>query len=759
MNVVLDSRKNHPFTINGVGMAVRLNHLIASAGFRLLAVILAFFLLALIALYWPLFNTATHLSGQTGDVVTDYFHFYWNFWWVRHALAAGQTIYETNYVFAPFTSSLVYHTLTVFWYPLWALLEPLFGTINAMLAVFLASLTLCGFSLYLLLRRQGVSPALAFVGGAMLELTPAMFNGVYWTNINIMGWFWLPFMLLLWGELARRAHQLRPAIGLSLLLGVLLWAMLLTDLQYPIFASFLIVPYVLWTLYHAPGLAARLRLIALGLLALCLALLLLGFIGPLPALLAFQSSGLAPTPVERAVSIPFPQGFFQRLPEDVSVGSLLLPLVFLALLLNRFAHPPSHPPAHRGLGASRAFWFAVMLLPLIMAAGGSITVGSLVIPLPYTILHSLFNGQFRYPERFIPVMLIPAVLFIMLTLTPLLRRRFERYLVPSLLLILLAADSWLYRPEPIQPIPRHYNFYDTLAQESLDYVIIESPTGASTGESLVGEQRFAALQWYGIFHGKRMINGHISRADVNHFYYMRTDDPLLAWLGQRRFLEPDLVEPQLRRIIPEWPVGYIVIHQDLIGRSGPTTQEIIGYLNTLDDLLCPVWVEHDAVVYRTAWHPTPCPPRTPPEVEPGLYRIDLGASGDERFIGWGWHWPEPVGDITTWRWTGEYPQTRLYIDLPPAAYQLTFTAQAFYEPRQLTLLLDGAPLTSEPFTVLPDSLQTFTVALPIERVGQGHHLTLTLDYDAVRVPLEVGQSADERRLAIAVDWMEFRRQP
>ncbi len=60
-----------------------------------------------------------------------------------------------------------------------------------------------------------------------------------------------------------------------------------------------------------------------------------------------------------------------------------------------------------------------MPVPLILSAGASITVGGLEIPLPYVGCTTLFGGMFRYPERFAPVLLIPAVIFIMQTLTPL----------------------------------------------------------------------------------------------------------------------------------------------------------------------------------------------------------------------------------------------------------------------------------------------------------------------------------------------------
>lgn len=712
-----------------------------------LIVLACFFGLALLALYWPLFNMATHL---TGDIPTDYFHFHWNFWWVRHALATGHSIYETNYVLYPYTSSLVYHTLTVFWYPLWALLEPAFGTVPAMSAVFIANYVLCGYSVYLLLRHEGVSAGLALVGGVLLELSPIMTNSVYWTNINLMGWFWLPLLLLTWGKLARQvwAVNWRHAALYAVLLGFTFWAMLLDDLQYPIFAAFLLVPYGLLTLGQSPSWKVRGQVIAFGLLSIAVAMVLLWFIGPLRYLLAYNSTGLSPTPMERAVHIAFPMGFISHLSKDVSVGVVLLPLVVLALLAGWLWRG-------RGMSRMRWFWLALMVLPLLLSAGASITIGETQIPMPYVVLHMLFGGMFRYPERFAPVFIIPAMLFVGMTLTPLLKPyRFLRMAVPVVLLLLVAADSWLYAPDAIQPIPYRYLFYEAMGREPYDYVVIESPSGGSSGEGLVGEQRFAALQWYGTIHGKRMVNGHISRVNAQHFWFMRTDDPLLSWLGQRRFLESDLVEPELREIINEWPVGYIVIHQDMIGRSGPTTQEIIGYLNSLPDLVCPVWVEHEAVVYRTRWHPEGCPPRTPPETDSGAYRIDLGTEGDERFIGWGWHYPEVVGGATTWRWTGEYPQTQLYVDLPAGSYSVSLAAQAFYEPRTLTLSVNGVPL-GEPVTVAPDTLQTLTFNLPADVVGDGKHLTLTLDYDNVVVPKDAGQGGDERKLAVAVDWVEF----
>jgi hypothetical protein len=723
---------------------------------RALVIVTFFALIAFLALYLPIFNMDTSITGST---VTDYFHFHWNYWWIRHALTTpGLNVYETNYVMVPFTSNLTYHTLTVFWYPIWALIEPIFGTIAAMTAVFVVAFTLTGCTFFMLLRREGVSYGLALVGGTMLELSRLMFSAAYWTTTNIMGWFWLPLMLLTWSEIARTNRN--PGKGLlqrpvfwTILFGIAFWAMVLTDIQYPLFLAFLIVPYGLLTLWRIPTWAGRGRLAALGVAALIIGLALLWFIGPLPDLLNFDRSGLAATPIDRAVRIKFPWDFISNVPidEGVPLGTIYIPFMVIALIINWLQRK-------RGKYSlpMRWFWLALVPLPLILSPGAFINIGETQITLPYIFLHQLLGGMFRYPERFAPVFLIPGVLFGMMTLTPILKQyRWLRLALPTAFIFIVLADSRVLESVVIQPKPQPYHFYEEIGKEPYDYVVVEVPTGASSGEGIVGEQKFAALMYYGITHHKRMVNGHISRVNFAHFWGMRYDDPMLAWLGQRRFIEPDVVEQQLRERIAEWPIGYIVIHSDYIWKNGPTLQEVIGYLNSLPDLVCPMWIERDAIVYRTTWHPDGCPSRTPPETEAEIYKIDIGTSGDENFIGLGWHWQEDVSGLTL-RWTGEYPQTQIYVDLPHGQYEVSLSAQAFWEMRELSLLLNDTPI-GETQSVIVDTLNTYTYQLPAELVGNGRNLRLTLSYDNVIVPKEVGQSEDERKLAIAVDWIQFRR--
>ena len=319
--------------------------------------------------------------------------------------------------------------------------------------------------------------------------------------------------------------------------------------------------------------------------------------------------------------------------------------------------------------------------------------------------------------------------------------------------MLLTIDVRLYESAPLQAAPIDYSFYHQMGSEVYAYAVLEVPTGAATGDVILGDPRATQLQWYGMTHEKRMVNGFISRAPLEHYWYMLTDDPLLSWLGQRRFLEPDKVEPELRDHIFNWPIGYVVIHTDLIGRENATVEEIIGYFNALDDLLCPYAVEGDAVVYRTRWHPDSCAARTPPETAVGVYTIDIGTPGDEAYIGWGWHYQEQVSGLTL-RWSGAYTQTQVYVDLPPDAYTVTLSAQAFHEARQLRLLVNDVPL-GESVSVSVDALHEYNFTIPAAVVGDGKHLKLTIDYDATIAPADVGEGTDTRKLAVAVDWIRF----
>ncbi len=265
---------------------------------RLHGVALIFFIgLAFLAIYPLIFHNGTQVAGF------DFFNYNWNFWWVRHALTTpGLKVYESNFAMFPAISDYGYHALTLVWFPLWALLEPLLGTLTIMNVIIALVCILNGYLMFVLLRREGVAPGLALLGGATLQVSPILRYFYYNTHINLMDWFWLPVHLLLWQQIVRsvEAGKLRRAIFWAILQGIGLWGVLLSDLQFPIFVAFLLVPYLLYTLWKT---RQRLKLIAVGLVVGVVALPLAWFLGPLPSILHFSGT-LAPGTVEDRPGIP-----------------------------------------------------------------------------------------------------------------------------------------------------------------------------------------------------------------------------------------------------------------------------------------------------------------------------------------------------------------------------------------------------------------------------------------------------------------------
>ncbi len=696
--------------------------------------------LTCLALYWPLLHINTHVGYNP---IPDYYQFHWNFWWIRHALTTpGLNVFITDYVHYPAITNMSFNTLVPFWWPVWAVFEPWLGTLPAMNIVFVLGMSLSGYVFFVLLRAEGVPNRFALPFGAIYMLTSAMLLAVSLNNLNYISQFWFPLQILLWARVMRHGDNRRGIVWAGVL-GLSFYGMMMTDYQHMLFLAFLLVPYGILTLVCARGWIARARLAGLGVFALALMTALLWFVGPLPHILTFDFAGTAPQPMEAAIGIDFPVGYFWRqyaYDRKVTLGALVLPLLVGGIIASL-----------RARDGRRWFWFALLIVPLLVSAGPFIELAGRTLPTPYILLHQVFGGLFRVPSRFSVIILIPTLIFVGRALAGV--RWLRGGWVGVGLMLLVLADARLFLPVPIKPLIPQYDFYRQIGAENDpgSFVVLEVPVAGGSGEAWVGEYRAMEAQMYGILHQQKMLNATISRVPLSHFWHWLYDDAMLAWLGQRRFLEPEIVEAQLRERVAEWPIGYVVVHQDVIGRSSHIPQEIIGYLNTLPDLLCPVFFEGDAVAYRATWHPSGCPPRTPPQAEPGLYRLDLGAPGDERFIGWGWHWPEPVGAVT-WRWTGEYPQADLYVDLPPGQYGVTVHAQAFHEPRSLQLLLGDAPL-GEPQIVGVGGLAPYTFDLP----HGGDHLKLTLAYDATLVPRDVGLGGDERRLAVAVESVEFRR--
>jgi hypothetical protein len=420
------------------------------------------------------------------------------------------------------------------------------------------------------------------------------------------------------------------------------------------------------------------------------------------------------------------------------------------------------------------FWLLVAIPPLLFALGPYIQVGEVRIPMPFIGLYAITDGNFRMPWRLAPAGVIAGMTFLGLLWSPRIRHWKNRgaawyqlgiALGGAFALLLSHSAVRLFETAPLEAVLPSYQGYREMGLEDFDYVVLQAPTGMGTGEVLLGNPRAIQYQWYGIAHEKRMVNGFISRTPIENFYSVDTEDALLSWLGQRRLLEPERVQAQLRERIFDYPIGYIVLHTDDIERqSVSANDEIAGFFNNLDDLLCPPDIEGAAIFYRTRWHPEGCALRTPAEIDSGIYEIDIGTTEDRRYIGWGWHYAEPVGGVD-WRWIGGQPQfapdaeatpipATIYVTLPAGEYRLLVTGQSFVEARTLTITVNGETIEGT-HQFEPDRLQEQTSS--VFRTDVQGTLTIELTVDGSFVPRDLGMGDDGRQLSIAVERLRFVR--
>jgi hypothetical protein len=702
--------------------------------------------LAFVVLHALIFKNGTHVAGY------DYFDYHWNFWFLRHASqTAGINVYLNDFIFYPALTNYGYHAYAAFWYPLWALLEPPLGTLTAFNVIIFIGCTLNGYLLFLWLRREGIALSLALIGGIALQTFPIVRYSYYNTHINLMNWFWLPLHLILWSQSLRAVQARSPKRALlwAIVQGIALYGMAMSEHQFVIFAAFVVVPYGLLSLWHARRHWRQLlSLCGVALLTVAIGVALLWQFGYLSYALRFRGT-LAPGEAAARPGVAtrlfsMAETWWQW--DTPSMGAFVTLSAVLALGTALLARQTRHK------GDRRWFWFWVGIPPLLIALGGTVHIGDLSLPTPYRLLHALTGGMFGMPWRLAPIFAMAMAIFAGKVFTPLLQGRARAQL--ALFVCAFLANAWavrLWETAPLTPVPTAYAFYEQIgAERGAPYdklVLVEVPTGAATGEVILGDPRATQLQWYGIFHHKRMINGFISRAPVEHFYYIYTGDPMLSWLGQRVPLDADFVRRQMEERIFGYPIGYFVVHKDLIGLESAALTEIFDFFNgELRQWLCPTWIEGDAVAYRTAAHPDwdGCPQRVP---QGGL--IDLGAAEDVRFIGRGWHYAENIAGITA-RWTGAEPVARLYLRVPERrTYRLRLLAQAFGKVRQLSLSANGVPLGS--VAVQPERLAEYAFTLPVEALPfEDGHLELALTYDLSDQDATLG-----RTLGLLVDWLRL----
>ena len=717
------------------------------------ALALGLYILAAVASMGALVaNLGTAVPGEHD---TDYYQTHWSLWWVRFALSRGMDPMFTDWTLYPLRHNLSIHMLTPSLMPPYALLEPAFGRVAAVNLIGVGVIVLSAYGMFVFLRGHiRLSPqgsdagkgaswaddALPLIGGFVFGFLPYQSYHAANSHLNLTPIFWVPLALWLWDR-AAAAGATRRRVTWAAALGVALWGAWLTDLQYFMWLGLVGGPYALYTLARASGRSERLTLIALGALAVAVTLAL-GAVAPLPALLQVDESQFSPADlyVPRLFSMPLGSLLLMPGSEDKGFGRLLMLLTYGGVLL---AIPALRRRAAGGaaLPRERWLWLAAAVAPFVLALGPDIEIGGQLVPLPYRVLHDLMHGQYRNAVRFSVPGVFALIVFCALSWRPAaarLRSQTWRAGLVAGLLALFALDLGLLKPFPVR-FPPDYAIYHEIGQEPGDWVIFEIPTGVYSGWTGFGYGQY--LMYYAPDHEKRLVNGTLSRIPgMSHVFYEKS--PLLLGFAGNA-LDTQAVPRELARAVDAWPVGYVIVHPDLLPPE--RIWEYVGLLN-VQESICFYKAEQGLLIYRAHWHPGGCPPRTPPQDASGAYVLDLGVPGDEAFVGEFWHRQEDVGGVLA-RWAGGNDASRLRVELPAARdYTMTLIATGYGDGRAVDVRANGAALGR---CDLPTGWNECVVALPAQVVGDGD-LLVVLSHGAPQA------AEDGRLLTAAYDRILFR---
>ncbi len=659
----------------------------------------------------------------------DYAIFSWDMWWMRHALIELRTSpFTTDFIVHPFTHNLVTHTLVPFWGFLSIPLQSFMG-IASILSTFIAiSFLLTAYFTFLFAYRQGCSWPLALIAGAWMAFSPPMVHRATEGHLNMLAMWWIPLSLLAF-DLTYYSRRFVSALPLALCL----YAALLTDFQYMMWVPLVLVPYALvkfFSLAFRSGRNRHYRLAARFGLAF-LVFICLTLLYPVPQLLQLDSDyprALLETAHYYSFSL---SALFRGGVADFTIGRMIVPL---AIGLGIW-----------GQARKNKLWLSIAFVSLVFALGPYLSLEPLLktfrLPLPYYLLHKLFDGQYRAPVRFA----VPAVfgfsMFIVLEGQALLDRYKTAWTlrlgIAGVMLFLIVLDYGLLCPFPIF-YPAKYTVYQEIANDpDDDVVVLEVPLGVDTGYTLFGHGQ--QLIYYQPIHEKRILNGAISRMPLTAVNDFRSYHLLQAIAGKEEM--HTAAASELTQLVEQWNIGYVLIHRDLL--TDKESRHILPFFAT-HPLLCFWRAEGDLLAYHTRL-PGGCPPME------GTIQVNMGSPESDAYVGVGLHSPENIGGVMG-RWVSGVPTATLRLDLKPQAYCLRFRAWAYPPNQSVTLAVNGVDVAALPMS---ETWAIYTTTIPAAAIPIGEATAIQFDHATLLSPHEKtgGESTDQRSLGAAYEWV------
>ena len=406
----------------------------------------AAYLLATLLMTFPLaLSWRTALPAGDGDIWQNY----WNFWWWKRCLLEGMNPFQTDYLFHPSGTDLIFHTHSPFNQVLSMPVNLLFGEAAAYNFCVVFGLTVAGFSTYLLVREITADASAAFLAGLVFAYFPNLVEQTQ-EHLNLFAIQFIPlalFYLLRWGRSSRTVDALAfgACFGLNALCG---WHLGLK-------LALIVTPVVTWIAWRNRrqwSVYAR----GLGLAAALAVLIVLPAVTPMVTSLAGGADYLTKPPVPRGIDASYlftpsyANPLFAPLVESryadrtYQAAGFVCYLGIVPVLLAAFG---TWRAPRRALG-----WLALFALGVILAIGVDPSWNNArheMDFLPFGLLRGIpLLENLRVANRFMLVAGLGLAVLVGIGWQQLGRKR--RWALPLAAILVLAEYCWL--PFPIRKV-------------------------------------------------------------------------------------------------------------------------------------------------------------------------------------------------------------------------------------------------------------------------------------------------------------------
>ena len=671
-------------------------------------VILAYLVLALV-LTWPLVSQfGDHVPGTTSWALDEY-TLVWNNWWFKHALFdLGANPFQTNFLFYPIGTSLIFYMYTLLNVVIGLPVQFLFGLVPASNAEVLFSFVTSGYGAFLLARyllrsaleRRGRATLAAFAAGAVFAFSSNRMVYVSLGHYNIVSAEWVPFYGLFLVKTVRE-----PQWRNALLAGLFAALALYVELTYGVLLGLFTLLYLAlsWRAVWTRAVIARLAVLGATAAALFSPLLIptlneiftsgysLPGWGDADKLVADLVGFFTPTTLN-----PLNRNWVQELDlvrqgtsRFVDVNTVFLGYATLALALIASVRYWKTLK----VWVTSAIVFAILSLgPLLHINGQSLfdlDGLNITFPLPFLLLHYIpLLKENRTPNRFSVLVMLSLAVLVGFAIAWVFQKAEEitqkvvgrpGWLPAAVCLLLTSLVLLEHSALPLPLTDAHIpDVYTQIGREPGDFAVLTLPLGwrNSFGQQGAEDTR---TEYYQTATGKYYFGGNIERNSPFLFdYFDRV--PLLHSLTQVEYYH-DLPTADLARdraaapaLMTFFDVRYVVINPSVPGRPPytDTRAAVIDYIQKTLPLGEKIFDRDGVIAYRVNQAPLPA-----------RQSIAFGTEAAHVYQAEGWDRDESIADANA-NWANRQSARVIFPVRDVSFYALTVRALPFAYPHSPT---------------------------------------------------------------------------